>query len=379
MVGIAAVLLALQLVPSGAFQLRLARPPTVLEAPPRAFQVRRLAPAQDAIYVARSVAPSRLEIIGWRGEHEGDLRLPATAGPLNPGWGFLQSPSGARFLDGTLLLDITGTTENLAGPRDASRISGFAWRDDSEGACAVRDDGGGAASLVEFFFNPYLATSASFPLPTGFGFGDQTGPRVLACNRARRVVVVGLVGLDHSARVVVLDLVTGAELGRRIYPPGSAAGLAASPDGRLLALDAGPDLAEGPAGATMVLELDSGRVLLNLGLDLAVRAFSADGQAVLASSPFKPGAEVLRVDDGRRLYADSSDRVLLGWISRPQGHDFALAFGSRERNSCTTGEPGKFPQFCRYSPLQSLEIIASETGTMRQFGLGAGAWGYRVN
>ena len=116
MVGIAALLLALQLVPSGAFQLRLAQPPTVLEVPPRAFQVRRLAPAQDAIYVARSVAPSTLAIIGWRGEHEGDLRLPATAGPLNPGWGFLQSPSGARFLDGTLLLDITGTTENLAGP-----------------------------------------------------------------------------------------------------------------------------------------------------------------------------------------------------------------------------------------------------------------------
>lgn len=379
MVGIAAVLLALQVVPAGAFKPRLARPATPREPPPGTFVVRRLAPAQDAIFVARSVPPSRLEIVGWLGEHEGDLTLPAVAGALNPGWGFLQSPSGARFLDGTLLLDITGTTENLARLVDASRISGFTWRDDSEGACAVRDDGGGAASLVEFFFNPHLATSASFPLPTGFGFGDQTGPRVLACNRARRIVVVGLVGLDHSARVVVLDLVTGAELGRRSYPAGAAATLAASPDGRLLALDAGPDLSVGPAGPTLVLELDTDHVLLNLGSDVAVRGFSADGQAVVVSSPFQPGVTVLRVDDGRRLYGDTSDRVLLGWISRPQGHDFALAFGSREGNSCTKGEPGKFPQFCRYAPLQSLEIVSGDPGRIRQFGLGAGAWGYPVN
>ena len=379
MVGIAAALLALQLIPADAFKPRPPRAAAVLEGAPGTFRVRRLAPEQDALFVARSPAPSGLEIIGWRGEHEGDLRLPGATGPLNPGWGFLQSPSGARFIDGTLLLDITGTTENLARLVDASRIGGFTWRDDSEGACAVRDDGGGAASLVEFFFNPHRATFASFPLPTGFGFGDQTGPRVLACNRARRIVVVGVVGLDHSARVVVLDLVTGEELGRRSYPAGSAAGLVASPDGRLLALDAGPDLSVGPAGPTVVMELETDRVLLNLGSDLAVRGFSADGQAVVVSSPFQPGARVLRVDDGRLLYGDTSDRVLLGWISRPQGHDFALAFGSPEGNSCTRGEPGKFPQFCRYAPLQSLEIVSSDTGKMRQFGLGAGAWGYRVN
>ena len=146
-----------------------------------------------------------------------------------------------------------------------------------------------------------------------------------------------------------------------------------------MALDAAPDLRVGPAGSTTVLEVDSGRVLLNLGSDLAVRAFSADSQAVLVSSPFQPGAAVLRVEDGRRLYTDSSDRVLLGWISRPQGHDFALAFGSREAASCSPGEPGKFPQFCRYAPLQSLEIISSDSGKIRQFGPGAGAWGYRVN
>ena len=379
MVGVAAALLALQLIPAEAFKPRLPRTAAALEGTPRMFQVLRLEPEQDALFVARSQTSSRLEIIGWSGAHEGDLRLPAAAGPLNPGWGVLQSPSGARFIDGTLLLDITGATEDLGRLVDASRVAGFTWRDDSEGACAVRDDGGGASSLVEFFFNPHLATSASFPLPAGFGFGDQTGPRVLACNRARRIVVVGLVGLDHSARVVVLDLVTGEELGRRSYPAGSAAGLVGSPDGRLLALDAGPDLSVGPAGPTVVLELDTDQVLLNLGSDLAVRGFSADGQAVVVSSPFQPGATVLRVADGRNLYRDTSDRVLLGWISRPHGHDFALAFGSREGNSCTRGEPGKFPQFCRYAPLQSLEIISSDSGKMRQFGLGAGAWGYRVN
>ena len=129
----------------------------------------------------------------------------------------------------------------------------------------------------------------------------------------------------------------------------------------------------------MVRDLDSDRVLLTLGPDVAVRAFSSDGEAVVASSPFQPGAEVVRVRDGSKLYTDRSDRVLLGWTARPRGRDFALAFGSRVGNSCTKGEPGKFPQFCRYGPLQSLEIISSDAGTRRQIGVGVGAWGYRVN
>lgn len=379
MVAAAGVLLALQLVPADALKARAPRSPPANDPVAHSFRVRRLGPAQDAVFVARAEAASHLEIVGWRGEPDGDLRLPAISGSLNPGWGFVQSPSGSRFLDGTLLLDITGVTEDLARLVDASRISNFTWRDDSEGACAVRDEGDRAASLVEFFFNPGAATSTSFALPGDFGFGNQTGPRVLACNRARRVVVVGLVGLDHSARVVVLDLVTGEELGRRTYPAGSAATLAASPDGRMLALNGGPDLSVGPAGPTVIRDLESNRIVLALGTDLAVRAFSSDGEAVLASSPFLPGAEVVRVRDGSKLYADTTDRVLLGWIARPRGRDFALAFGAREDNSCTKGEPGKFPQFCRYGPLQSLEVVASDAGTMRQIGLGIGAWGYRVN
>ena len=379
MVAVAGALLALQLVPAEALKPRPQRAGAVAAAAIKGYQVHRLSPAQDGIFVARAQGTDLLDIVGWRGEPEGGMRLPASVGPLNPGWGVLQSPSGARFIDGTLLLDITGETIDLAGLADPAHVYGFTWRDDSEGACAVRDDGGGNASLVEFFFNPHAATAASFPLPSGFGFADQTGPRVLACNRARRTVVIGLIGLDHSARVVVLDLVTGEELGRRSFPAGSAADLVASPDGSLLALDAGPDLSVGPAGPTVVRDIDTNRVLLNLGSDLAVRGFSADGEAVVASSPFQPGAEILAVAGGRKIYEDTSDRVLLGWLARPGSHDFALAFGVRDGNSCTKGEPGKFPQFCRYGALQGLEVVAGDTAALHPFGSGEGAWGYRVN
>ena len=44
--------------------------------------------------------------------------------------------------------------------------------------------------------------------------------------------------------------------------------------------------------------------------------------------------------------------MLLGWSARPQSRDFALAFGTRDGRSCNRGEDGKFPQFCRYLPLQ---------------------------
>ena len=378
MVATAAALLALQFLPAGALRARALRPAAPADTAGAAFRLHRLAPAQDSVFVARSTPAASLEILGWRGEHEGDVRLPAAPGPLNPGWGLQQSPSGARLLDGTLLLDITGDTIDLAALADPSRVFGFTWRDDSEGACAVRDDGG-SASLVEFFFNPHRATVATLPLPPDFAFANQTGPRVLACNRARRVAVVGLVGLDHSARVVVLDLVTGEELGRRTYPAGSAVDLVASADGTLLALDAGPDLSVGPAGPTVVREIESDRVLLNLGSDRVVRSFSADGQAVLVSAPFQPGAEVLRVRDGASLFVDSGQGVLLGWAARPQGHDFALAFGTRDGRSCTKGDDGKFPQFCRYLPLQALEMVAAETGVVVQDGPGVGSWGYRVN
>lgn len=379
MVAVAAVLLLLQLVPAEALRAHPPAKGSVADASARTFGLHRIGPAQDGIFFAASEGATHLRLVGWMAENSGDLRVPTAPGPLNPGWGFIQSPSGARFLDGTLLLDVTGVTEDLARVADPARISGFTWRDDSEGACAIRDEGDGRASLVEFFFNPRSATSASFALPGDFGFADQTGPRILACNRARRVVVVGLVGLDHSARVVVLDLITGEQLGRRSYPAASAASLAASPDGRLLALNAGPDLSVGPAGPTVIRDVDTDRVLVNLGEDRVVREFSGDGQAVLASSPFQPGAEVVRVSDGARIYQDRSDRVLLGSIARPRGHDFALAFGSREGNSCTKGEPGKFPQFCRYGPLQSLEVISGDLGTARSIGIGVGAWGYRVN
>lgn len=339
------------------------------------FRASRLAPTVETLVVDRTGGGTQFELIGWEGSHEGTLTAPRLAVADQPSWGDLQSPDGSRFLAGTQYLDIDGRSSNLTYLVEFGPLTGFTWREDSQGACALTDFGPGTASMAQFVFNPGHAGYVRFPLPSDFAGNGQYGPTVLWCNRELRTAAVGIVRPDGSAHVEVLDLVTGADLGQRSYPQGSTRSMVASEDGKL-AIN-GADVAHLGPGRTVVRDINSDRVLLDLGTDATVRSFSSDASRVLVDYPSHPGVAVVMVAGGGKAWEDNSGRELLGWLPRPYSAEFAVALGRRDPRTCTRGEPLKFPQFCRFAALQDLEVI-SETGVVQALGRGIGAWGYTV-
>lgn len=339
------------------------------------FRASRLAPTEGTVVVDRTGEGTHFELVGWDGSHEGTLTAPRLAVAVAPAWGDLQSPDGSRFLAGTRYLDIDGRSSDLTYLVEFGALTGFTWREDSLGACALTDVGQGTASMAQFVFNPGRAGYLRFPLPADFAGRAEYGPTVLWCNRALRTAAVGIVRPDGSAHVEKLDLVTGADLEERSYPPGSTRGMVASQD-RKLALN-GADVAHLGPGRTVVRDLNSGRVLLDLGTDATVRSFSSDASRVLVDYPSHPGAAVLMVAGGVKTWEDNSGRELLGWLPRPSSAEFAVALGRRDPRTCTRGEPLNFPQSCRFEALQDLEVI-SEPGGVQAIGRGIGAWGYTI-
>jgi hypothetical protein len=343
---------------------------------PATFRPNRLAPTEEAVMVDRRADGREVNLVGWQGAPEGTIQLPPGE---TAGWGFTQSPDGARLLDGTLFLDIDGRTSDLSNMMVQPKVSSFTWRDDSAGACALQDEGEGTTSLIEFIFNPGQVQLLRFNLPPEFAIGGQVSPRVLSCSRSQRTIVLGEVGLRGQVGLLVVDLVTGATLGRRDYPAGSAATIAGSPDGKLLALNSGraQGWQTGPLPHTVVRSIGDGAVVRDFGTDTLVRTFSADSTEVLVDSPTHAGAAVRRLSDGGVVWTDNSSRQLLGWLARPLSHSFAVALGSRDNNTCTRGEPGKFPQFCHFQKQQDLVLVA-DTGSARSIDRGLGAWGYDI-
>ncbi|MFN2466275.1 MAG: hypothetical protein ABR598_08440 [Candidatus Dormibacteria bacterium] len=401
LVALAGILLLVQLVPAVASAGRSKPAPRVAALPreggptaptsdlPAVFRVTRLAPTEQGLMIDRTASGRDLEIVSWQGALDGRVQLPAREDSTD-GWGLSQSPDGSRLLDGVLLLDIDGRLRDLSRLIQQPNLYSFTWRDDSAGACALQLESDGVASLVEFAFNRGQAELTHYGLPADFGASGQlarthsgvtekVAPTILACSRATRTAVVGIVDLVGAAHVVIVDLVTGAEVGRREYPAGSASGLVGSRDGRLIALNGGraQSLQAGPVPHTVVRKLDDGRVVRDFGSDQVVRSFSSDNLAVLVDSPTRAGTSVVRLRDGAPAWSDTSDRQLLGWIARPLSSEFALALGRRDTNTCTRGEPGKFPQFCRFQRAQDL-VVASPDGSTRALGHGLGVWGYQV-
>jgi hypothetical protein len=385
MVLLAGVLLVAQLVPALASGAAAGRPTASATADPRLrhgpgplggeFRASRLAPTVQTLLVDRTGAGTSFDAVGWDGSHEGTLTAPKVSAVDPPAWDDLQSPDGARFLAGTQYLDIDGRSSDLTYLVEYGALTGFTWREDSMGACALTDYGAGTAAFIQFVFNPGHATDLRFKLPPDFAGNGDYGPTVLWCNRAHRTAAVGIVRPDGSALVEVLDLVTGDELGRRMYPRGTARSLVASQDGKL-AIN-GADATHNGPGHTVVRDLNSDRVLLDLGADTTVRSFSADSTRLLVDHPSHTGVAVLQVEGGMRVWEDAGGRELLGWQARPFASDFAVALGQRDPRTCTRGEPLKFPQFCRFEPLQALEVI-TPAGDALSLGQGVGAWGYTV-
>lgn len=384
MVVLAGVLLLAQLAPALASGLRAGQG-SARAAEPRLrhgpgplggeFRASRLAPTVETLVVDRTAGGTHYEVVGWEGSHEGTLTAPRVAAAAQPVWGDLQSPDGSRFLAGTQYLDIDGRSSDLTYLVEFGALTSFTWREDSQGACALTDFGQGTASMAQFVFNPGHASYIGFPLSSDFAGNGEYGPTVLWCNRALRTAAVGIVRPDGSANVDVLDLVTGEDLGQRSYPRGSARSMVASQDGKL-AIN-GADVAHHGPGRTVVRDINSDRVLLDLGPDATVRSFSSDASRVLVDYPSHAGAAVLMVSGGTKVWEDTSGRELLGWLPRPFSAEFAVALGRRDPRTCTRGEPLKFPQFCRFEALQDLEVI-SETGGVQAIGRGIGAWGYTV-
>jgi len=128
----------------------------------------------------------------------------------------------------------------------------------------------------------------------------------------------------------------------------------------------------------MVREVGGGKVVLDLGQERRVLAFSGDGAEVLVAPNGRAGAQLVRLSDGKAMWTEQEGRVVLGWLARPRSGELMVAMGRRELNTCTKGEPGKFPEFCRFEPLQELLRVDSGGNVTHQLGAAVGAWEYAV-
>ena len=289
-----------------------------------------------------------------------------------------QSPDGTIVAEGGRLTG-RGTSADLSKFGDPSRTSSFTWSDDSDGVCGLEGDGTRATYLVVFAFargglNPSLV--GRFQLPADLSYAGELGPSLLACGGTRGLAVIGLTDPAQRGRVIELDMVSGAVRSRREFAA-APGGFVASPDGSLVASNG---RTEKPAVPSTIIELRSGRVLLSLGGERLVRAFSADNGAVLVSPAVLGGASLLSLNGGESLWSDGSDRQLVGWQVEPGAGRMAVALATRRLDTCTKGEPGKFPEFCQLAPLQDLLVIPAVRGARPlNLGRGVGLFGYAVS
>ena len=289
-----------------------------------------------------------------------------------------QSPDGTIVTEGTRLTG-RGATADLATLGDAAQTSNFTWSNDSGGVCGLEGDGTKGTFLVVIAFlnhgvQPTLV--GRFPLPPDLAYQGEIGPDILACAGTRGVALVGITDMTHAGKVAELDLVSGAVKSRRQFAavPG---GFVASPDGTLVATNG--RIGGVPAVSTTIVDLRTGRELLSLDGSRLVRAFAANNQSVVVSPALLGGASLLSLPRGSTLWTDGDDRQLVGWQARPGSDQIAVALATRRLDTCTRGEPGKFPQFCKLEPLQDLLIIPGRVGPPVNLGKGVGLFGYAVS
>ncbi|GAC1578018.1 MAG: hypothetical protein NVS3B24_09840 [Candidatus Dormibacteria bacterium] len=289
-----------------------------------------------------------------------------------------QSPDGHMVRARDIVFRDGANPQDLGKLVDGPGLGGYAWREDSKGLCALQPGENYDGFLVEISLDGPGAQGRRWPLPPALRIGGQVGPVILSCTPGRHALV-GETLLDGSVATFDLDMGTGKFSPRAAFGPGAADGLVGSPDGMTMALNNGSDERRRTAGAhSVVRELAGGRLLLDLGTDRRVLAFSGDGAEVLVAPIARAGAQLVRLSDGRAVWTEKEDRVPLGWLARPRSGEFMVAMGRRDLNTCTKGEPGKFPEFCRFEPLQELLRVDGGGNVTHQLGAAVGAWEYAL-
>jgi hypothetical protein len=224
------------------------------------------APAPDATFVYELAGPKTLTRVDWNGRRRGDVQLPyddAVASGISPNGAYVwtRNPAGT----GAAILDARG--------RVVTTASFFAdWADDSRHACAVeraKTAGPAVSELAVYEVTADGIKTTAVPVPPL----DQTGG-LLACSVAADRAAV----FDASAtRVVLVQLSTGRILSEvDQVPPGSIAGLTASPDARYVAAH---DLT---SQSSTIWDLDTERAVGHVpGF---VDQFSGDGTRVVLNT-----------------------------------------------------------------------------------------------
>jgi hypothetical protein len=194
------------------------------QAPPRG-PAPSAAPSPDATFVYELAGPKTLTRVDWSGRGRGGVQLPyddAVASGISPDGAYMwtRNPAGP----GAAILDVRG--------RVVTTASFFAgWADDSRHACDVersKSAGPAISQLAVYQVTANGIKTTAVPVPPL----DQTGG-LLACSIATDRAAVFDAG---ATRVLLVQLSTGHVLSEvDQVPPGSTAGLTASPDARYVA------------------------------------------------------------------------------------------------------------------------------------------------
>jgi hypothetical protein len=265
-------------------------------------------------------AETRLHAITWDASVSGVL--PGEI-PLNAVWS--QSPYGAPYLVGTLVLDRDGRP---IGPVPWPSKIRPTWSTDGSSLCAAvpeREITGAAMRLEQLTLGQPARVVAS-----GFTtFSDNAGYPVLACDPARDRAVFGSFGQGVSAsRLWMLRLSTGDVVRSVDYRGSAGTWVAASPDGALLA-EAVP---QGPMPTdrwtTTIRKTDDGAPVGTVDGFIA-QGFSGDGTLMVGVK----GKAVAVVDwkTGREVWT-TTDGTYEGHLAEPAGSHFAVGVLRTDRS-----------------------------------------------
>lgn len=308
----------------------------------------------NLIWVVDPADPSFLQAVDWSGRFVGTIRLDRSA--TDPAGhvveSLLQDPDGQRLAlrlaSGPLAL--IDAADHSLGSEPAAAATGehgnLVWAPDGSGLCGMRNGYDLGASPAP---NPPFAQVLEMLIPgpgkvmlspskrirdvTRFDepVVGQVSYDVAACAPASDRAVVVRTAIYWPTDLYVVRVSTGATVFHRTYSSGYLADVVASPDGAMVAENAGPSPLQGPrpAPATYLRRTSDGRLLATLPAADEVVAFSGDGALVLVRPSLTAsgaGAGIRAIDwrTGRTAWTFPTTEQLAGALAQPGGRGFAL-------------------------------------------------------
>lgn len=227
--------------------------------------------------------------------------------------GGLGSPGGAMY---TTMGDIRDRQGQVVGAYD-SKSESLTWADDDQHFCKLartgsRDSSGPGMLQIGAQGQPVrnVTQVGSFPPATSNG----GGPRVVSCSPGADRAVVDQSGGQGVG--VTQFWVVQLSTGRTLWTGGSGSWIAASHDGKFIALadDSGKATVYGPSGAVLTRLADT------------VFGFSWDATLAVTAPNFSAAPRIVRWADGTTIWTSPSSSTYTYWdaFAEPNGSHIAV-------------------------------------------------------